>query len=386
MSVIDSLELHESVQRMSRDTAKAAKDLTDQEARFIVDLYYLMQKNRMRTAHQARAASTSMEPNSTLGWISDQFSILEAQLQRSLDKYTKSHPMGKWMRGIYGIGPVLSAGLLAHIKIDEAPTAGHIWRYAGLDSTVKWIGQEGARKVVKEAQERIKTGDLKEFLLEDLQLRLEHSQKIAQVSGTTALLPFTNIHVEAERILARSTTNELHQTLMVALCCRAVNRRPARYYTSLKRAEAKDSVASLTSWLAKRPWNAQLKVLCWKVGESFVKFSGSDKCTYGQLYKQRKAQETLYNEMGKFADQAKEGLAKYGKDTDAYAWCQKGLLPPAHIHARSTRWAVKIFISHLHGEWFRTNFGKEPPMPYAHAHLGHTHMILPPALVEEQAE
>lgn len=39
---------------------------------------------------------------------------------------------------ITGIGPVIAAGLLAHIDIEKAPTVGHIWRFAGLDPTVTW--------------------------------------------------------------------------------------------------------------------------------------------------------------------------------------------------------------------------------------------------------
>jgi len=39
---------------------------------------------------------------------------------------------------ITGIGPVITAGLLAHLDITQAPTAGHFWRFAGLDPTCKW--------------------------------------------------------------------------------------------------------------------------------------------------------------------------------------------------------------------------------------------------------
>jgi len=43
---------------------------------------------------------------------------------------------------IVGIGPVISSGLLANIDITRAPTAGHIWRFAGLDPTCKWAKGE----------------------------------------------------------------------------------------------------------------------------------------------------------------------------------------------------------------------------------------------------
>jgi hypothetical protein len=130
----------------------------------------------------------------------------------------------------------------------------------------------------------------------------------------------------------------------------------------------------------KRPWNAQLKTLAWKVGQSFVKVSGYDDAFYGRLYKERKALETARNEAGEFADQAKAKLEnfKIGKDTDAYKAYSQGKLPPAHIHARATRYAVKLFMAHLHHVFYVDHYGKEPPLPYAIGILGHAHHIKPP--------
>jgi hypothetical protein len=45
--------------------------------------------------------------------------------------------LGQWCRSICGIGPVITAGLLAHID-NQAPTAGHIWNFAGLNPNVTW--------------------------------------------------------------------------------------------------------------------------------------------------------------------------------------------------------------------------------------------------------
>src|SRR5206468_1575636 len=51
----------------------------------------------------------------------------------------------------------------------------------------------------------------------------------------------------------------------------------------------------------KLAYNARLKVLCWKAGESFVKVSGKDGATYGKLYAQFKREEIARNESGKYA-------------------------------------------------------------------------------------
>lgn len=292
----------QSVERLSRDLRIAAATLSDSEARFLVDTYYMMQEDRKRSSNQVQALGKTGEPNLVLGWFATQADILENQIKAALDKYTAGHPMGAWMREVYGIGPVISAGLLAHIDMEpwrchateeakgkrthkcspeapctpqcrreRIPTVGHLWRYAGLDPTSTW--EKGK----------------------------------------------------------------------------------------------------------KRPWNASLKVLCWKAGQSFMKFSGREECFYGRHYLERKAYEVARNERGDNAATAAAILASknWGKDTDAYGHLSAGRLPPAQIDARARRWAVKLFLSHLFEAWYRLKWNEEPPLPYPIAHLGHAHKIEP---------
>ena len=133
----------------------------------------------------------------------------------------------------------------------------------------------------------------------------------------------------------------------------------------------------LTSALAKRPWNADLKVLCWKAGKSFVMLRGSDNDVYGKLYDQRKEYESKKNEAGDYADQAAAALEakNYGQDTDARKHYEAGHLPPAQIDARARRWTVKLFLAHVHHVMFEDHYGKPPPRPYVMSHLGHAHVI-----------
>lgn len=131
-----------------------------------------------------------------------------------------------------------------------------------------------------------------------------------------------------------------------------------------------------------RPFNARLKTLCWKIGESFVKVSNNDKDFYGKIYKERKEYEQAKNDAGEYAEQAREKLEKYkiGKDTEAYKYYSIGQLPPAHIQSRAKRYSVKIFLSHLFSVWYRLERDAEPPKPYALAILGHAHEIEIPNL------
>lgn len=264
----------EGVVRITRDIAKAARTLTDDEARYAVDYYYTMQKFRIGTVLRVKALerAESDEPHAFLDWLLKQAEIYEASIKRGLEAYAMGQPEHPWLHSVVGIGPVLSAGLAAHIDIRKAPTVGHIWRFAGLDPTQKW--------------------------------------------------------------------------------------------------EKK----------TKRPWNANLKVVCWKIGQSFVKVSGRDDAFYGKVYKQRKAYEQAKNDAGDYAGQAAAKLEAFriGKDTEAYKSYSIGRLPPAHIQQRAERYATKLFLAHYHHVSYTLRLGEAPPKPYVIAHGDHAHYIGPP--------
>jgi hypothetical protein len=259
--------------KLTKDLKDAATVLSDKEARFLVDMYYQMQDNRIRAEGQVRSMSgDNEEPHEVISWLAKNTRGLENQVKRALDAYSLASPLGRWARSHKGVGPVIAAGLLAHIAFEvngeRVNTASRIWSFAGLANKEWDKGQ-------------------------------------------------------------------------------------------------------------KRPWNARLKTLCWKLGESFVKVSGYDDAAFGKLYVERKNQEVERNERGEFADQAARKLEKFkiGKTTDAYKAYSTGKLPPAHLHARAKRWAVKLFLACYHRQGYRILFGEEPPAPYPIAHLGHADLI-----------
>lgn len=273
----------EPIIKINRDVIKAMRDggpggVTDNEARFLVDMYYTMQDLRIMMNNQikglerdAEKNETKEEPHDVLSWVYKQTETLENQVKRAMSVYVEMHRMSWFFEQTVGIGPILAAGLLAHIDINKAPTVGHIWNFAGLNPDAKW--------------ERGK----------------------------------------------------------------------------------------------KRPFNAQLKKLCWKIGESFVKVSGRDDAYYGKVYRQRKEYETRKNDRLEFSDQAFAKLERFkiGKDTEAYKAYATGKLPPAHLNMRAKRYAVKLFLSHLHQRWHEQDIGPVPK-PFAVSILGHAHVIDPP--------
>ena len=83
------------------------------------------------------------------------------------------------------------------------------------------------------------------------------------------------------------------------------------------------------------PWNADLKVLCSKIGESFAR-PGDDGEFYRRLYLQRQTQEEAANQAGRLQDQAQSKLArsKLAGNANARASYSQGKLPPTHVQAR----------------------------------------------------
>jgi hypothetical protein len=129
----------------------------------------------------------------------------------------------------------------------------------------------------------------------------------------------------------------------------------------------------------KLPYNGRLKVLCFKIGESFVKVSGKEGATYGKLYSEFKALEIRKNETRLYKEAAARELAtKRFKQEDSLTKqrLKEGKLSDAHLHARAKRKTVKMFLSHYYviGREAR---GLVVRPPYSKTNLGHDGIIEP---------
>lgn len=258
-------------QRLSRDVRTMGVNLDRTSTRQLVEVYYNLQTNRMAFSNQASKLEEQGSPHELVEFMAYNLQLLEKSLKSPLESFARSTVVGTWAMDQYGIGPVISAGLLGYIDISRAPTAGSIWRYAGLDPTQKW--EKGK----------------------------------------------------------------------------------------------------------KRPYNADLKTLCWKIGQSFMKFSGRDQCFYGQLYKRDKARRIDKNLAGDYADFAKEILeTKNFRANLTRSKLESGVLSDAQIDAQARRYAVKIFLSHYHAVAYQEYHGKPAPRPYIIEHGGHVHEIAIP--------
>ncbi len=131
-----------SVLKLSKDLKKAASTLGHEEARFLVQLYYKWQEDRMRSNSQERELDKRNAPHEVISWFKEQAETLEKEVKKALDVYSKSHEISIWMRSIDGIGPVLAAGYLANLSGVDHKTGkkdiwrfnhvGHLWSYCGV--------------------------------------------------------------------------------------------------------------------------------------------------------------------------------------------------------------------------------------------------------------
>ncbi len=126
------------ITRLSKDMKDAAIILKDEEARFLVDYYYMMQKDRIRANNQIRSMAEDEEPHELLVWLSENTAVLERNIKSALQVYAESTPTGKWALSNHGIGPVITAGLSAHIDIEKATSPSCVWSFAGLNPTAVW--------------------------------------------------------------------------------------------------------------------------------------------------------------------------------------------------------------------------------------------------------
>lgn len=267
-------ERHKELIKMTRneliDEIIKAYEIDASGVSRIVELYYDCQEHRKRHAAKHRTE----EFRDLDYWFEDWLTFGETLIQRKLQQWveTGAPAESKWAYEQYGIGPVLAAGLAAHIDVAKANSPSAVWRYAGL-------------------------------------------------------APGYDKRVKGEKL----------------------------------------------------PFNGRLKTLCWKVGDSFVKFSGQEECFYGKIYREFKTEEVRRNESGHYKTTAAEELRSknWKDDTITKARLLEGKLSDKHLDMKARRRAVKIFLTHY---WEKGRKARGLPVrpPYAKGVLGHDGIIEAP--------
>jgi len=315
-----------TIDKATKDIRENAIAMQPQEAKFLVTMYYQIQRQRTALGNQRRSSDEQIVVHD---WLTGNVAAVENQCNLLLTHYAKNHEVGRWSNSIHGIGPIISAALLAYINIHTAPTVGHIWRYAGIDPTSLWRGKDDAKAVVKLWLGRV-SGDISDDEMAMIALRNNMRVEL-----------FTNRFVDRD-------------------------------------GEPMDHTAeNAITVLSYRPWNAKLKTICYHVGECLIKAGGSEKSFYGPLYAERKEYEKAKNVNGDYADQAAAILEKTPNHAQKKIYAE-GKLSDGHIHARARRWIAKLFLAHWHHVAWCVEFGEDPPKPYVLTLENHTHEVRAP--------
>jgi len=265
MSAEAVIELPETLNlKLTKDIKQASKKMTTEEARQMVRWYYDWQQQRIRCSNQVVAAARAEQSSDCVSYLTDAIETIENRMAGMLAQFANASELGRWSQSHWGIGPVLTCGMLSNINISRCPYPGNLWSFAGLNPTRVW--EKGQR----------------------------------------------------------------------------------------------------------RPWNADLKVICWKTGQSFIKGCrrqerGKSRTFYGLMYILQKAHYQKLNDAGQYRERAAEILKarKFSDDTNAKKAYLAGTLPPAHISAMAARWAVKMWLTHYWQQaWEIDNPGKAAPVAW----------------------
>lgn len=301
---------------------ETAAKMDNQELRFLVDTYYRIQDDRKAKANQR----FQLQDGVVYDWIVDQSLVIEKKIGKVLGECAKQRYEGRWAMDITGIGPIITAALIAYIDIEKAPVVANVFSYAGVNPKQKWYSAKEATDIMAQFPE---DKPLNELLVEVANKIMRKPQSL-------------------EKTARSFDKNE-----------------------KLTRDNIKKAITVI-------PWNKKFKTLVWKIGDSFVKSRNSEKSFYGPIYWERKQYEIERNERGEYREQALERAKHVGKNTEAYKTYSQGKLTPDHINNRAMRYAAKLFLSHFHTVSYWNEKGELPPAPYAIVHQGHAHYIPPP--------
>jgi hypothetical protein len=363
-------ELSVSVERLTRDQRNAALTLDRRQARYFVDSYYQSQEDRIRAAGRIHAMEKSGEPHLLIQWLELQSQTIEEQIKGLLDKYSKSQPIGQWMRAVKGIGPVLAAGYMAHLDIERRDeetddlvytTAGKFYAACGLSPAINpETGHRMDRRVrghkfsYNPALKRLAwlTGEsFKRFPSTDEDAYYRHWYDRRKAYET-----------------AKNNNGDY-----IALCKESLEEKKF----------GSDTIA--------KQWYTGMWVLNPALNEDF-------KTALLQLpkleKKKRKGEEVAVEAIDADEDPSAAAGRTLRSKFDPVALAEldakfplRPMLPPARIDRRSARWATKLFISHMHEVWWRLAFpGTNLPVPFTRApvyairKLGHVDYISPPHL------
>lgn len=394
----------------------------------LVSFYYQYQGQRIANDDRIRKISKGMNKNGNedsmlaLKYLADSNREMEKQLKAMLGAYSVTTKVGKWLNDIVGIGPCISAGLLAYFNISEnMRSCQSFYNYAGLnDNNIPWLSKDDVKKVMNKADEIISARvEERKAAYETFQNPKwkSYMKKLATTNMDQAYASL--IHGYSDNTIKDSiigiigdsdTTREFVDALVRD--CEKYQYGPRTWYNTIvyefnakepspeymvtiailtnrtyknifngavdrtKNGNGRRTYDRLARFLNMPPYLKELKVLCFKIEDSFAK-QISRGSLYGKLYKQRKEYELKKNDNGDYADIALRLAERTSKKDLKKFYLEEKKLTNKHIDRRARRWACKIFISHLFDAMYIDAYGRTPDLPTVFNSGNHLDFIAP---------
>ena len=134
MELVDAFKLTDKVKTDFIDISNISRE----EMKMLVDLYYQLQDNRKRSREQIRSIEQDRDGGkscnvSVMNWVLLNQGLLEKQIPPIMQAVCENDEVGRWLLQIKGIGPVLAAGLLAYFDVEGRQYSNTFISYAGLN-------------------------------------------------------------------------------------------------------------------------------------------------------------------------------------------------------------------------------------------------------------
>lgn len=394
----------------------------------LVSFYYQYQGQRIANDDRIRKISKGMNKNGNedsmlaLKYLADSNREMEKQLKAMLGAYSVTTKVGKWLNDIVGIGPCISAGLLAYFNISEnMRSCQSFYNYAGLnDNNIPWLSKDDVKKVMNKADEIISARvEERKAAYETFQNPKwkSYMKKLATTNMDQAYASLIHGYSEdtiKDSIIGIIGDSDMAREFVDALVrdCEKYQYGPRTWYNTIvyefnakepspeymvtiailtnrtyknifngavdrtKNGNGRRTYDRLARFLNMPPYLKELKVLCFKIEDSFAK-QISRGSLYGKLYKQRKEYELKKNDNGDYADIALRLAERTSKKDLKKFYLEEKKLTNKHIDRRARRWACKIFISHLFDAMYIDAYGRTPDLPTVFNSGNHLDFIAP---------
>lgn len=406
-------ELHVTAKVSKEEKEELLNSSNDKRiVKYLVDQYNQSQQYRIRAQNQARALMQGFDEANEQQYSFIEKEVDNAAAQEALNKkymdiITDGIPVCRWMKSITGIGPCISAYLYSAFDVRIANYNTKFLSYAGLnDNNNPWLGTAKANELTEKA---IAYRKEKYDVITDIIKSYCDTEK--QYEKLVKSLPKGNDFEidDIKEIIDKNTGRDIlsDDDIDEALICdwvkwiknpkncddiliQYVANATGRNIANIKKGvetnwskknkkAAAPTTDDLASYLAKPPYNTELKKQMYIIGDMFVRNSNRGKSLYGKIYKEKKLEYMQKNEEGYYAEQAKNILESknWDKSTNAYKALVESKLPDAQISMRARRYAVKLFISHVFEAMYYAEFHEEPPKTYVIQYMGHHDYIAP---------